>query len=161
LCCCAFATEADCICVARGHPIYLHRFLLSVTAFYTGIYFPTSSSCSFFLSYHIMDTSNPRPSSFLLHILLLSFLTIQLPTPCLAQDSSSSSADTVATADARRPDSTTSMSLQPSSTSSAAAQTHTIQVGLADHKFRPDVTEADVGDVSLPLPIHSFRKISR
>jgi hypothetical protein len=95
------------------------------------------------------NISNPRPLSFLLQTLLVSFLTLHLPSPCLAQDSTSSSADAVATADARRPDSTTSISLQPSSTSSAAAQTHTIQVGLADHKFRPDVTEAEVGDVCL------------
>ncbi|KAF2791343.1 hypothetical protein K505DRAFT_225615, partial [Melanomma pulvis-pyrius CBS 109.77] len=31
--------------------------------------------------------------------------------------------------------------------SSAAAQTHTITVGNGDHKFRPDVTLADIGDV--------------
>jgi hypothetical protein len=154
-----FATDANRICVAMGHLIYLHWFcflVLILTTVYT--FQPRFLGRS---SLHIMDNiSNPRPLSFLLQILLLSFLTLQLPTPCLAQDSTSSEA-TVATADARRPDSTTSSSLQLSSTSSAVAQTHTVQVGLADHKFRPDVTEAEVGDVSLPLPIHSFRKISR
>ncbi|OAL47928.1 hypothetical protein IQ07DRAFT_656319 [Pyrenochaeta sp. DS3sAY3a] len=33
-----------------------------------------------------------------------------------------------------------------STTRTAVAATHTIQVGLADHKFRPEVTEAGVGD---------------
>ncbi|USP73494.1 uncharacterized protein yc1106_00768 [Curvularia clavata] len=37
-------------------------------------------------------------------------------------------------------------SIQPSSTTSAPAQTHTIQVGLADHKFKPETTEANIGD---------------
>ncbi|CAE7174154.1 hypothetical protein PTTW11_05577 [Pyrenophora teres f. teres] len=32
------------------------------------------------------------------------------------------------------------------STGSAAAQTHTIQVGLADHVFKPDTTVANIGD---------------
>ncbi|KAH8728955.1 hypothetical protein GQ44DRAFT_768822 [Phaeosphaeriaceae sp. PMI808] len=43
-------------------------------------------------------------------------------------------------------DTSSTVSNHPSSTSSAAAQTHTIQVGLADHKFKPEVTEAQVGD---------------
>jgi hypothetical protein len=37
---------------------------------------------------------------------------------------------------------------QSSSTSSAPAQTHTVQVALADHKFQPDVLQAGIGDVS-------------
>lgn len=36
--------------------------------------------------------------------------------------------------------------LSPSSTSSAVAQTHTISVGI-DHKFKPEVTQAEAGDV--------------
>jgi len=35
-----------------------------------------------------------------------------------------------------------------STTSSAPAQTHVITVGKADHKFSPEVTQAEVGDVS-------------
>jgi hypothetical protein len=34
----------------------------------------------------------------------------------------------------------------PSATSSAPAQTHTISVGI-DHKFQPDVTQAEIGDI--------------
>lgn len=34
----------------------------------------------------------------------------------------------------------------PSATSSAPAQTHTISVGI-DHKFKPDVTQAEIGDI--------------
>lgn len=37
--------------------------------------------------------------------------------------------------------------LPPTPTSSAAVQTHTISVGNGDHKFRPDVTQAEIGDV--------------
>lgn len=40
----------------------------------------------------------------------------------------------------------------PSKTSSAPAQTFTVSVGNGDHKFRPDVIQAAVGDVSLPNP---------
>ena len=43
----------------------------------------------------------------------------------------------------------------PTPTSSAAAQTHIISVGNGDHKFRPEVTQAEVGDVNtlfLTLP---------
>lgn len=39
-----------------------------------------------------------------------------------------------------------------STTSSAAAKTHTILVGKGDHTFKPDITEAGVGDVSNPFP---------
>ncbi|KAF2035214.1 hypothetical protein EK21DRAFT_84835 [Setomelanomma holmii] len=73
----------------------------------------------------------------------LLFFTIQFLSGCLAQDSTSESGSS-ATAQARGPDATTS--IQASSTSSAPAQTHTIEVGLADHKFRPDTTEAAIGD---------------
>jgi hypothetical protein len=40
----------------------------------------------------------------------------------------------------------------PTPTSSAAAQTHTISVGNGDHKFRPDVTQAEIGDVNRLFP---------
>ncbi|KAJ6268389.1 hypothetical protein PSV08DRAFT_249712 [Bipolaris maydis] len=67
---------------------------------------------------------------------LVQFLlvSIQLPTTCLAHDSVQ-----VVTASVITPG-------QPSSTITAPAQTHTIQVGLADHKFRPEATMANVGD---------------
>ncbi|OCK72987.1 hypothetical protein K432DRAFT_411133 [Lepidopterella palustris CBS 459.81] len=42
--------------------------------------------------------------------------------------------------------STIAYSYSPTSTSSAAPQTHTITVGNGDHKFRPDVTQAEIGD---------------
>ncbi|KAF2877496.1 hypothetical protein BDV95DRAFT_535117 [Massariosphaeria phaeospora] len=35
----------------------------------------------------------------------------------------------------------------PTPTSTAPAQTHTIQVGNGDHKFKPDVTQAEIGDI--------------
>jgi hypothetical protein len=66
---------------------------------------------------------------------------------CLAQGSTFIRAAS-ATADARKGDPSSTISEQSSITSSAPAQTHTVQVGLADHKFRPDVIEAEVGDVS-------------
>jgi hypothetical protein len=91
-----------------------------------------------------MDTKISRPSSWLHASLLASFLFTQLPAVCMAQDSTSNDAASV-TANARV---SSSISSQASSTSSAPAQTHTVQVGLADHKFNPDVTEAEVGDVS-------------
>jgi hypothetical protein len=145
---------------SKGHLVHLHWFCFLVLIF-TSVY--TYRLQTFLVAFPIMDTiSRSRPSSFLLQILLLSFLTLQLLSPCLAQDSSSSG-DAVATADARRPDSTTSIPFQTSSTSSAATQTHTVQVGLADHKFRPDVTEAEIGDVSLtfslPLIYQNFSVI--
>jgi hypothetical protein len=96
----------------------------------------------------MMYTWTSRPS-FWLQLLLASLL-LQLPT-CLAQMSMSSAA-AVATPNARAPDPSTSISTQPSSTSSAPAQTHTVQVGLADHKFKPDVTEAAIGDVYSSTP---------
>ncbi|EUC35674.1 hypothetical protein COCCADRAFT_90218 [Bipolaris zeicola 26-R-13] len=65
-------------------------------------------------------------------------VSIQLPTTCLAHDSVQPDVQVV-TASAITPG-------QPSSTTTAPAQTHTIQVGLADHKFRPEATVANVGD---------------
>ncbi|ORY07680.1 hypothetical protein BCR34DRAFT_590234 [Clohesyomyces aquaticus] len=38
-------------------------------------------------------------------------------------------------------------SAAPTATSSAAQQTHTISVGNGDHKMRPDVTQAEIGDI--------------
>lgn len=73
------------------------------------------------------------------------FFSAQFNRECLAQESVSSG-DSSATAQARNPSSSTAP-LQSTSTSSAPAQTHTIEVGLADHKFRPESTEAAVGDV--------------
>jgi hypothetical protein len=65
----------------------------------------------------------------------------QLSVMCLAQS----------TTDARKTSSsimTTATSVEADFTSSTAAATLTVQVGLADHKFKPEVTEADIGDVS-------------
>lgn len=70
-------------------------------------------------------------------------LVLHFTAVCFAQSSTSGSFS----ANARGPDS--SSKVVASETSSAPAQTHTVQVGLADHKFRPDVIAADVGDVSL------------
>lgn len=81
-----------------------------------------------------------RSSSWISAILPSLLVVSQVSTACLAQDSTGDSVE------ASVPSST--ISDQPSSTSSAPAQTHTIQVGLADHKFRPEATTANVGDVS-------------
>jgi len=72
-------------------------------------------------------------------LVLLFSLFLQLSAVCMAQD---------VQADARKADPSSTTSSPSSSTSSAPAQTHTIQVGLADHKFRPEVTTAAIGDVS-------------
>lgn len=62
-------------------------------------------------------------------------------TSVLAQGTST----TATTAASSSPSPTT---LQSSTkTSSSATQTHTIQVGLLDHKMRPETTEAAVGDI--------------
>jgi hypothetical protein len=45
-------------------------------------------------------------------------------------------------------DSSVTVVALPSPTSPAPMQTHVIQVGLADHKFQPDVVQTGVGDVS-------------
>lgn len=80
-------------------------------------------------------------SSSWISAILPSLLVIsQVSTAYLAQESTGNSVE------ASVPSPT--ISDQPSSTSSAPAQTHTIQVGLADHKFRPEATTANVGDVS-------------
>jgi hypothetical protein len=70
------------------------------------------------------------------------FALIYLFASCTAQSSASPNA----------PSSTSPKSeLQvPSSTSTAPIQTYTIEVGNGDHKFKPDVTLAKVGDVRLP-----------
>ncbi|KAJ4363149.1 hypothetical protein N0V83_010269 [Neocucurbitaria cava] len=77
-----------------------------------------------------------------LAVIFVSFiLATHLPTACLAQDKPvSSNGNPTATADAMNPDPSSS------TTSSAPTQTHTIQVGLADHVFKPDVTNASIGD---------------
>ncbi|KAF2824277.1 hypothetical protein CC86DRAFT_408377 [Ophiobolus disseminans] len=75
-------------------------------------------------------------SSLWLRVFLVSLLLVS--TLCLAQDVETN---------AREKDPTPSLSGSSSLTSSALAQTHTIQVGLADHKFKPDVTNAAVGDI--------------
>jgi hypothetical protein len=45
-------------------------------------------------------------------------------------------------------DTSLTISSTPNPVSSASSQVHTVKVGLADHKFEPDVTLAGVGDVS-------------
>lgn len=45
------------------------------------------------------------------------------------------------------------LSSVPSVTSSAPSQIHTVAVGLADHKMKPEVTIANIGDVCY---YHSF-----
>jgi hypothetical protein len=71
---------------------------------------------------------------------VLSLVSVIFPSICLAQDRDGLSSDS--------PTASASTASESSSTSSAAAQTHTISVGLADHKFRPESTNANVGDVS-------------
>ena len=44
-----------------------------------------------------------------------------------------------------------SLGASPSKTSSAQVRTYTVEVGKADHKFRPDVIQAAVGDVGFIL----------
>jgi len=64
-------------------------------------------------------------------LLTLSFSLSQLAVICLAQGSVSQSVN----------------SFLPSATTSSVQQTHTISVGNGDHKFRPDVTQAAIGDL--------------
>lgn len=73
--------------------------------------------------------------------LLLTLLQI---TNVLAQDATSTEPSTIATASASSSPSPTT--LQSSTSIISEPQTHTIQVGLLDHKMRPEVTEAAVGD---------------
>lgn len=81
----------------------------------------------------------PRSQSWLHTVFLSLVVVIHLPTG-LAQDDPASSTESPTTSSIA-PD-------QPSPTNSAPAQTYTIQVGLADHKFKPEVTTANIGDVS-------------
>ncbi|KAH9868973.1 hypothetical protein J1614_008050, partial [Plenodomus biglobosus] len=81
--------------------------------------------------------TKPRMSFWPSISLLQVFFALQFITACLAQIRSSENVVAMA--------STTSKSAS-SSVSSAPLQTHTIQVGLADHKFVPNVTQAAVGD---------------
>lgn len=78
----------------------------------------------------------------LIHLpLLLASLQI---TSIKAQDvMASQSSPTVA---ASTPPSSSPTTFQSSTSSVSEPQTHTIQVGLLDHKMRPEVTEAAVGD---------------
>ncbi|CAO2652889.1 Nn.00g023000.m01.CDS01 [Neocucurbitaria sp. VM-36] len=94
-----------------------------------------------------MALKTSKTSSGPMFFILSFFLAGCLPTICLAQDNNESSNGlSTAKANARSPDPSSSTTTQPSTTSSASAQTHTIQVGLADHKFRPEVTKAEIGD---------------
>ncbi|EOA83928.1 uncharacterized protein SETTUDRAFT_21263 [Exserohilum turcica Et28A] len=79
----------------------------------------------------------PRSQSWLHTVFLSLVVVIHLPTG-LAQDDPASSTESPTTSSIA-PD-------QPSPTNSAPAQTYTIQVGLADHKFKPEVTTANIGD---------------
>ncbi|KAH7379518.1 hypothetical protein BKA66DRAFT_442581 [Pyrenochaeta sp. MPI-SDFR-AT-0127] len=92
-----------------------------------------------------MLSTSLRPSSWLYFLLVL--LSIVQVSICFAQDNNwSGNEDSRTSVAARNPESS-STSSQPSSTSSAPTQTHTVQVGLADHKMRPEVTKAKVGDI--------------
>jgi hypothetical protein len=94
-----------------------------------------------------------RPLAWL-QVLFLYF-SIHFVPACMAQDGASSH-DARATAQARNPDPSTTPT-QSTSISSLPARTHTVEVGLADHKFRPDVTEAAIGDVCAPdISSYSF-----
>lgn len=66
-------------------------------------------------------------------------------TSVIAQDSSTTTTSVVLPSPSPSPSPTTFQS--SISTSSSAPQTHTIQVGLLDHKMRPEITEAAVGDI--------------
>ena len=90
--------------------------------------------------------------SWLPPILLSLFLSAQLSTTCLAQSNTASGGNSLAPIT-----STTVVTvIQSSSASLAAAQTHTIQVGLADHIFKPDSTVANIGDVSTCIVLSSL-----
>lgn len=93
-----------------------------------------------------------RALTAVLHVLFI----LDLPNMALAQDSSSGVEATIISSQAQDPSLSSVETLPVSSTSSAPAQTHTIQVGLADHKIRPEVTTAEVGDVSNPTPFQHF-----
>ncbi|KAF2999740.1 hypothetical protein E8E13_004543 [Curvularia kusanoi] len=80
-----------------------------------------------------------KPSWLMLH------LTIMQITSVSAQDASSSGLATSIASTLPSPSPTTLNSA--TSTSSLVPQTHTIQVGLLDHKIRPETTEAAIGDL--------------
>ncbi|KAF1926465.1 uncharacterized protein M421DRAFT_422794 [Didymella exigua CBS 183.55] len=65
-------------------------------------------------------------------------------TSVLAQDANASESSTTAALSASSSPYPTM--LQSSTSTNSEPQTHTIQVGLLDHKMRPEVTEAAVGD---------------
>lgn len=80
--------------------------------------------------------------------LLMSFavlVILRIPATCLAQQSTSSLGDGIS--GTQEP--TVVTTLPKSISSPAPVQTHTIQVGLADHKIRPETTKANIGDVSV------------
>lgn len=86
------------------------------------------------------STTSRRPGWLLLLLTAIRFTVV------LAQDSVSTDSAITATRAASSPSSPTT--LQSSiATNSAGSQTHTIQVGLLDHKMRPETTEAAVGEI--------------
>jgi hypothetical protein len=97
-----------------------------------------------------ISTFTMAGASTCLRVLLVVF-TVQL---CFGQSSASSKVASIATDPSPSP----TVFDQSSSTSSAPSQTHTIQVGLADHKFRPDTVQAEIGDVSIPIPSKSLHE---
>ena len=101
-----------------------------------------------------MDSTVFRIRCWCMLLPLFLLLTTQVPV-YLALDQNQDRGNLKAlTAAAQSPDPTWTTSSQTTSTSSAPAQTHTIEVGGADHTFRPDVTEADVGDVRVSLSFY-------
>jgi len=91
-----------------------------------------------------MVFTSPRTSFWPRLPLFQLFITLHFIVICFAQENSSAMVSTM--------DSITKVA-RSSSVVSGPAQTHTIQVGLADHKFVPNVTEAAVGDVSVSLDL--------
>jgi hypothetical protein len=69
-------------------------------------------------------------------------------TSVLAQDATSTEPSTTAPASASSSPSPTTLQsrVRTTATTSSEPHTHTIQVGLLDHKMRPETTEAAVGD---------------
>ncbi|CBX90842.1 hypothetical protein LEMA_P058760.1 [Plenodomus lingam JN3] len=84
-----------------------------------------------------MSLATSKTSCLSSTFLLWALLAFQFMTACLAQDSLSSNAVVTAS---------TTLRSASSSTTSAPLQTHTIQVGLADHRMVPNVTRAAIGD---------------
>jgi plastocyanin len=85
-------------------------------------------------------TLSPTVQRATLSILLL---TVAQSTRALAQDATSDKPSTNIATGTSSPTAVQSST----STSSSSTQTHTIQVGLADHKMRPETIEAAVGDI--------------